>query len=1003
MDRVAQCSLNHEDSPNGSILPALESTLRRASYRLDLSQLRFTMILKASNLWWFLAWISSLCLLVVMVGTSRLFRHGWWARLDRETRMEEPDLNPWSDLPALGMLNQSISEPKPIAIPQPRSHPDLSTVSVRSRREAIRLSPPNGAVAESIQIDSETMVLVGGYTNAFSDTSRWIQFFNISSQQWYRKIQLPDEVAETHQGLAWDSSTRLFYIVSGQLGPGCMPATTTVVQFHVDGESFEYLPPLPSPRYSPGVALIRLSSSTQHLHVFGGASDNRKDSATDHWRLVINNEIVGAWESLEQLPDGGTHGASFVSTEGYIHYTGFCNMDTGVHSSPSMVECHRHAATKQRLHHVSHTGLTFRYPSALVTTNADSHWERVTDMPFPLCHGGFLSHNNKLFMIAGSSLTLQTARGSAPTSWPVVQVWDATQGQWSVASFRIPRKRMPLFLLSTWVDFDRDTLYSLHAGKTLISIPLGNSSSVTKNTAAATTELLLDYKAQTRRLAIAEFQACLQAGLNSSSPDFRVVTALDGDDYDDLRGTWNQRNSRKQYPHAIVQPTRTSQVAAVITCAKSTGYHVCARNGRHSYDGTTCTNGIVVDVSKFQSIEMLEGGVVRLGAGLTLGQMVVGLQNLGYALPAGSCSSVGLTGLVLNGGQGPLGRLHGMTSDHLVGLELVDARGQVIRAADENEYADLLFVARGGGSVGYHFPGIITHLEFGNLIGIPRNQTLWTRIRIRYTSATVDNAVALLQNWSRFYVLHKDDTYARHITAEPWLFLERRRRRGGYQPALRLVVYFFYPNGAQHEIFLTRYLPVFQEFALGAKITSIEHLTQLDFHVKLGGLRNTDQLSVPDLGHDVNTSWFGLSAVVSNQSVSDAAFSVLAKTIFLRKPYYRRYAEFKPLGGVIASEGATSAFPHRNASWWVLLNHFQESPEMGWETSIQENFDNVVIPALGSAFEGHYAGYVSHSNSTARDLQLYYRGNADRVRHIKRSRDPHGLFRNFMPNNDMKQ
>ena len=41
----------------------------------------------------------------------------------------------------------------------------------------------------------------------------------------------------------------------------------------------------------------------------------------------------------------------------------------------------------------------------------------------------------------------------------------------------------------------------------------------------------------------------------------------DGDDYDDLRGTWNQRNSRKQYPHAIVQPTRTSQVAAVITCA----------------------------------------------------------------------------------------------------------------------------------------------------------------------------------------------------------------------------------------------------------------------------------------------------------------------------------------------------------------------------------------------------------------------------------------------------
>ena len=50
------------------------------------------------------------------------------------------------------------------------------------------------------------------------------------------------------------------------------------------------------------------------------------------------------------------------------------------------------------------------------------------------------------------------------------------------------------------------------------------------------------------------------------------------------------------------------------------GSSVCGRNGRRSYDGTTCTHGIVIDVTGVDRFQVIDkaNGVARLGAGLTL-------------------------------------------------------------------------------------------------------------------------------------------------------------------------------------------------------------------------------------------------------------------------------------------------------------------------------------------------------------------------------------------------
>ena len=200
------------------------------------------------------------------------------------------------------------------------------------------------------------------------------------------------------------------------------------------------------------------------------------------------------------------------------------------------------------------------------------------------------------------------------------------------------------------------------------------------------------------------------------------------------------------------------------------------------------------------------------------------LEQHDILLPMGTCSSVGLTGLTLNGGQGPLTRWSGLTSDHLYAVELVDRTGRSIVANASNEYSDLLWLARGGGSVGYHYPGIITGLKFGNLVPIRRNETLWTRVRLSFTPVTVQRAVELLRGWQAFFKAPNcDDDLCRRVTAEPWLFLEYKRRARQYMPALRLVIYFF-GTESEHSEFVRMHLPKLQGIIPGGKITSMERL-----------------------------------------------------------------------------------------------------------------------------------------------------------------------------------
>jgi hypothetical protein len=161
------------------------------------------------------------------------------------------------------------------------------------------------------------------------------------------------------------------------------------------------------------------------------------------------------------------------------------------------------------------------------------------------------------------------------------------------------------------------------------------------------------------------------------------------------------------HPAAIAFCTNPSDVARAITFARDHGLPLTARCGGHSYAGYSTTTGLVVDVSPMARLA-LTGKFATIGAGARLIDVYSGLAQQGVSIPAGSCPTVGTAGLALGGGIGALDRLHGLTCDNIVGLVVVTAAGEIVKA-DAGTNPDLFWACRGGGGGNF---GVVTEFRF---------------------------------------------------------------------------------------------------------------------------------------------------------------------------------------------------------------------------------------------------------------------------------------------------
>ncbi|MBA4865557.1 FAD-binding oxidoreductase [Streptomyces sp. PSKA54] len=161
-------------------------------------------------------------------------------------------------------------------------------------------------------------------------------------------------------------------------------------------------------------------------------------------------------------------------------------------------------------------------------------------------------------------------------------------------------------------------------------------------------------------------------------------------------------------PAAVAYVSHADDIRTVLAYARARKVPVAIRNGGHSYAGWSSGDGrLILDVSKLSTVRA-SGGEAVIGAGAKLIDVYRALAAKGLTIPAGSCPTVGVSGLALGGGHGVVSRAYGLTCDSLTQATLISADGRQLTANDK-ENSDLFWALRGAGNGNF---GVVTELRF---------------------------------------------------------------------------------------------------------------------------------------------------------------------------------------------------------------------------------------------------------------------------------------------------
>ena len=157
-------------------------------------------------------------------------------------------------------------------------------------------------------------------------------------------------------------------------------------------------------------------------------------------------------------------------------------------------------------------------------------------------------------------------------------------------------------------------------------------------------------------------------------------------------------NLRLAYtPAVIVVPTTVKHVQDAVVCASQNGVKVQAKSGGHSYASYAFggQNGaMTIDLESFQEITLDAKFIAKVGGGVRLGNLALGIYNKNNAkraLPHGTCPGVGLGGHATHGGYGYSSRNWGLALDTITAMDVVLANGSSIHTTPTS-YPDIYYV-----------------------------------------------------------------------------------------------------------------------------------------------------------------------------------------------------------------------------------------------------------------------------------------------------------------------
>ena len=174
-------------------------------------------------------------------------------------------------------------------------------------------------------------------------------------------------------------------------------------------------------------------------------------------------------------------------------------------------------------------------------------------------------------------------------------------------------------------------------------------------------------------------------------------------------------------PEMVVQASSADEVVSAVRQAARAGMHIGMCSGGHSWAQNHIRDGgLLLDLSRLKSIEVDPTKMTAIiGPGVLAGELNLALVEHKLFFPTAHAWTVGMGGFLLQGGFGWNSRNVGVGCENVIGIDVVLADGTLVHA-NENDYADLFWAARGAGP-GFFGVVVCFHLKLHqrpNFIGM---------------------------------------------------------------------------------------------------------------------------------------------------------------------------------------------------------------------------------------------------------------------------------------------
>lgn len=453
----------------------------------------------------------------------------------------------------------------------------------------------------------------------------------------------------------------------------------------------------------------------------------------------------------------------------------------------------------------------------------------------------------------------------------------------------------------------------------------------------------------------------------------------------DFPGLAKPYNLRLAYtPAVIVLPTTTQHVSDAVVCAGKNNVKVQAKGGGHSYASFSSggqSGSMVIDLENFQTISLDANNIAKVGGGVRLGNLALGIYNTNNAkraLPHGTCPGVGVGGHATHGGYGYSSRAWGLALDTITAMDVTLANGSNIHTTSTS-YPDIYYALRGAAD---SF-GIVTTFYLATKPA-PASVVQWS-----FSIPNVFSSAATATN----IFLHIQD-FARNAAV-----IDRNIGFGVYLDGQSFSIsgtYFGSLDNFNNKIkpALLKGLPT----PSSSTVDSIDWLASL---TKLAG----QPLAQPLQGYDAHDDFYAKSITTPASAPLTAAalnsfFDYIIKNgVNSPNPWFSIINLYGgPDSQINIRDNTFSAYSDRSALW-VIQNY-------GYTSATSSPFPSTIIPfitglnnALTSAQPqtafGAYTNYVDPGLTAAQAHSLYYDvPTYTRLNSIKKTVDPGKVFWN---------